>query len=155
MIVGGLDDRDIQIGNARKHTRRDRDAARAAADDNNIVAFRWPLGRRRGLGGGRRRRQTRSLGGERDAPSAAAIGQNGLWQLGDRRFESRDVLVRHLPRDNRHIAALKTQVCGFPRDSGERRLIGCFSVGAITEDRPEARRFRLGDVGQRELRACG
>jgi hypothetical protein len=118
MIVGRLDDRDVQIGKARQHTRRDGDTARAAADDDDVVALRLPLHRRcasddLGAGG-----EACCLGGERHAFSATAVSQNRLRQFGDRCPESGNVSVRHLSGNNRDMAALETHSGGLLSNFG-------------------------------------
>jgi hypothetical protein len=155
MIVGRLDDRDVQIGNARQHTRRDGDTARAAADDDDVVSLRVHLRRRHGRRDCSAGAETCGLSGERHAFTAAAIRQDGLRQFGDRRPESRDVHAGHFSRDNRDIAALQTQSGGLPSNRGEERLVGGLTVGPIAKDRSESGGLRLGDVGQKELRAGG
>ena len=155
MIVGRLDERDVQIGNPRQHTRRDGDTARAAADDDNVVALRLPLHRRCASDDLSADGEACCLSGERHAFSATAVSQNRLRQFGDRCPESGNVSVRHLSGSNRDIAALETHSGGLPSNFGERRLVGGLAVGPIAKDRLESGDLRLGDIGQRELRAGG
>jgi hypothetical protein len=60
-----------------------------------------------------------------------------------------------LSGNNRDIAALETQSGSLLSNFGEKRLVGGLAVGPIAKDRLESGDLRLGDIGQRELRAGG
>ena len=81
-----------------------------------------------------------------------AVSQRRARQRIKRRTERFDILIRHHPRLDRHIARLQTGCLGSLLDFIKAGLVGTFAVRTVTDNRPESGFFDGGHVVWHDLR---